>query len=255
MIRAALLLLLLPQAADAACRQALALGLDVSGSVDANEYRLQLDGLATALNSDAVQRILFAQPDAPIRITVFEWSGPEDHHIILPWTSLDNAASLANITGTLQGHQRRSAAPTTAIGSAMLAGFTMLNQQSACWKRTLDLSGDGPTNTGPRPQDIPASRTPPGVVVNGLVIGSGDQRGDDARIADIKELSSYYTTYVVRGPGAFVESALGFEDYANAMERKLLRELESLAIGQVLQPLPTLPPIGSWAHWDDPPRQ
>ena len=33
----------------AACRQALALGLDVSGSVDAVEYRLQTAGLAAAL--------------------------------------------------------------------------------------------------------------------------------------------------------------------------------------------------------------
>ncbi|WP_411890192.1 hypothetical protein [Yoonia sp. SDW83-1] len=40
MIRAACFLMLLPVTADAACRQALALGLDVSGSVDAAEYRL-----------------------------------------------------------------------------------------------------------------------------------------------------------------------------------------------------------------------
>ncbi|MCX8955594.1 DUF1194 domain-containing protein, partial [Ruegeria sp. NA] len=36
------------------CRQALALGLDVSGSVDSREYRLQLDGLASALTRPEV---------------------------------------------------------------------------------------------------------------------------------------------------------------------------------------------------------
>lgn len=43
-----LLIFGLPHAAQANCRLALALGLDVSGSVDSREYRLQLDGLANA---------------------------------------------------------------------------------------------------------------------------------------------------------------------------------------------------------------
>lgn len=233
MIRFALLVMLLPGMTQAACRQALALGLDVSGSVDAVEYRLQLDGLATALNSPDVRDVLFVQPDAPIEILVYEWSGPLNQTIVVPWTPIVTTADLAQMTATLRSHPRAVAAPTTAIGSAMLAGFGFLEQRPTCWKRTLDLSGDGQTNTGPRPQDIGEDRTPIGVVVNGLVIGSGDMRGDDERFADIKELSSYYTSYVIRGPGSFVEVALGFEDYAAAMERKLLRELASLVMGEI----------------------
>ena len=39
------------------------------------------------------------------------------------------------------------------------------------------------------------------------------------------------------GLGAFVEEARGFEDYAQAMRRKLLRELQVLAVsGRVLPP-------------------
>ena len=69
--------------------------------------------------------------------------------------------------------------------------------------------------------------------MNGLVIGADDPNIGDARHADIKELSSYYTAYVISGPGAFVETASGFANYAAAMERKLLRELSALAVGQV----------------------
>jgi len=61
---------------------------------------------------------------------------------------------------------------------------------------------------------------PTDVVINGLVI----------EVANIQELSAYFDAYVIRGSGAFVEVALGFEDYAAAMERKLLRELQSLAL-------------------------
>ncbi|MEL6838721.1 MAG: DUF1194 domain-containing protein [Pseudomonadota bacterium] len=234
MIRLLACLLAWPIAADAACRQALALGLDMSTSVDAVEYRLQLDGLAAALNSDSVQQVLFARTDAPVRISVYEWSGPPNQTLILPWTTLHAPSDLATATAVLRNHERLVAAPTTAIGAALLYGFDLLEQQPDCWRRTLDLSGDGETNTGPRPQDIADSRTPTGVVVNGLVIGAGNAGGDDHRFADIKALSSYYRQHVTRGPGSFVEVALGFEDYASAMERKLLRELASIAIGQVV---------------------
>lgn len=221
MIRAVLLLMCLPHMAHAACRQALALGLDVSGSVDAVEYRQQLDGVAAALQSRAVQDVLFMHPGAPITVAVYEWSGPEDQSVILPWTPITDPAALTAAVAQLQANQRQPAAPTTAIGSAMLAGFVLLDQQPTCWKRTLDLSGDGRANTGPRPQDIAPRLLPTGVVVNGLVING----------ATDAELATYYKSYVVRGTGAFVETATGFADYAQAMERKLLRELESMVMG------------------------
>ncbi len=236
MIRLAALLSALPGALQAACRQALALGLDVSRSVDAQEYRLQLDGLAAALNSPQVQQVLFTPPDAPVHVLVYEWSGPRDQTVIVPWTALADAGALADVSAILHSQSRADAAPSTAIGSAMAAGFSYLAEQPSCWRRTLDLSGDGQANTGPRPQDI-WRQMPAGVVVNALVIGSGNMRGDDERFADIKQLSSYYRTRVIQGPGAFVEVALGFEDYAAAMERKLLRELASIAIGDATQAL------------------
>lgn len=233
-MRCAFLLLCLPCMAEAACRQALAFGLDVSSSVDAGEYRMQLDGLATALRSQAVQEVLFVQPDAPIEVLVYEWSGSDDQAIVVPWTPIVTEYDLTDITLTLRNHLRAPASTTTAIGSAMLTGFDYLEEREGCWKRTLDISGDGPTNTGPRPQDIGSERTPTGVIVNALVIGSGNLRGDDERFADIKELSSYFRTNVIRGQGSFVEVALGFENYAEAMERKLLRELASLVLGQAI---------------------
>jgi len=232
MIRLCLLLLLLPGLAHAACRQALSLALDVSSSVDDEEYQLQLDGVIAALNAQAVQEILFIQPDAPIRIHVFEWSGPVNQTILVPWTELRTPADLAQVTILLGNHRRGVRAPTTAIGSAIRAGYRYLETHTDCWKRTLDISGDGETNVGPPPETVAEAERPVGVTVNGLVIGAGDQDGDDERFVDIKQLSAYYQTKVIRGPGAFVEVALGYEDYARAMERKLLRELASIAIGQ-----------------------
>ena len=209
------------------------MGLDVSGSVDDEEYQLQLQGVIAALNAPDVQDVLFMQPEAPIRLHVYEWSGPINQTIIVPWTAIQTPADLAQVSGLLAGHQRGVRAPTTAIGSAILAGFSYLNPQTDCWKRTLDLSGDGETNVGPLPETIGDDQRPVGVVVNGLVIGAASVDGETQRFVDIKQLSAYYTANVIRGPDAFVEVALGYEDYAAAMERKLLRELASIAIGQL----------------------
>ncbi len=233
MIRYCLPMLFLPAMADAACRQALSLGLDVSSSVDQSEYSLQLEGVIAALNAPVIVDILFLQPDAPVRIHVFEWSGPVNQTVIVPWTTLNTPADLATVTGLLRSHRRGVPAPTTAVGSALLAGFGYLEQHPDCWIRTLDLSGDGETNTGPLPEDIPDSQTPSGVTVNGLVVGSGNFFGDQVSRNALADLEVYYRDNVIRGPVAFVEVAQNYDDYAATMERKLLRELSALAVGQI----------------------
>jgi hypothetical protein len=235
-IRAAALMVCMCGPALADCRQALALGLDVSGSVDEREYALQINGLAAALLAPEVAEALLSQPRVPVHLAVYEWSGPDHQALLLPWTEITDAAALAGAVATIRTARRQNGTLTTAIGSAILTGFGLLNQKTHCRTRTLDLSGDGLSNTGPRPQDVGRDQT--GITVNGLVIGAPDINGD-ARLAEIKELSSYYRAYVVRGTGAFVEIALGFEDYETAMRRKLLRELTSLAIGDA-GPAPTV---------------
>ncbi len=204
----------------APCRQALVLGLDVSGSVDAVEYRQQLDGLAGALMQPQVQAALLALPGAPMRLAVFEWSGPDSQRLVLDWVTLDSAAVLAGVADDLRQVQRVPMDVSTAIGAAKRYGDGLLAGQRSCWRRVLDLSGDGPSNTGPRPQDSPMAR---GVVVNGLVIGAeGGLAGP---------LAAYYRAHVITGPDAFVEEARDFADYQEAMARKLLREVPVMVLG------------------------
>lgn len=238
MIRAAacaLLAALSAGPAGAACRQALALGLDVSGSVDAAEYRLQRDGLAAALTDPAVAALILATPDAPIRLAAYEWAGPGRPLLIVDWVEIDSRATLDALATRLRAPGQPPVAGSTDIGMALRAGFTLLDRQAECWKRTLDLSGDGRANIGADPALVRAE-APPGTTVNGLVIGADGQNVTDARAMDIKELSSYYRTQVITGPGAFVVTALGYEAYAEAMTAKLIRELAPVAIGALDPP-------------------
>ncbi|WP_299282647.1 DUF1194 domain-containing protein [uncultured Tateyamaria sp.] len=218
---------------NAACRQALALGLDVSGSVDAREYRLQMDGLAAALDSARVRQALLIMPDTPVELLVYEWSGPEDPAVILPWTAVVNEPALNAIIGALRATERRQATPGTALGLAMREGVAHLNERPECWKRTLDLSGDGKSNLGPRPVDVKPEIEPTGITINALVIGADAPTLGDTRQAEISGLSAYFHSNVIVGSDSFVETALGFEDYGIAMARKLERELETIILGQV----------------------
>lgn len=241
MIRAACLALGICAASQGAaeCRQALALGLDVSGSVDAREYRLQLGGLANALSDPQVRGKLMAMPDAPVRVMVYEWSGPADQVVIVPWSEINSPAALDIVIETLRQTTRRDATPGTALGQAMQQGAAFLTQQATCWKQTLDLSGDGKSNLGPRPREVRDALEATGITINGLVIGVDDPKISDIRQSEISALSAYFQAEVILGPNAFVQTALGFSDYARAMRQKLLRELDGMVFSQAkATPLP-----------------
>ncbi len=229
MIRAFILLccLLATPPAQAQCRQALLLALDVSGSIDNREYRLQLDGLAAALKHPDVQRALLGMPSTPVHLAVFEWSSPVHQRKLVDWTAVTGREDLERVTARLAATRRVVAPPGTGLGTAMRFGAELLREKSSCWKRTLDISGDGKHNTGEHPRDVHIALSGSGITINALVIGADAPSGGDRRQVEIAELSSYFRVWVITGPDAFVETALGFDDYKAAMVRKLKRELES----------------------------
>lgn len=231
-----LLVMVLASQARSACRQALLLGLDVSGSVDSREYRLQLSGLAAALRHPEIVQALTAMPAAPVHLAVFEWSAPSYQRLLLNWTAITNEAVLATIAARLDTTSRNEAPPGTALGTAMLRGAILLAEQKDCWKHTFDISGDGKHNQGPHPRDVQQMLKTQSLTINALVIGADTADIGDQRQVEIGELVSYFSAWVILGPDAFVETALGFEDYNAAMVRKLKRELESPVLSSLSLP-------------------
>jgi hypothetical protein len=216
------------QPSFATCRQALVLGLDVSGSVDDREYILQTQGLAQALTSPDVASAFLAMPDAWVDLAIFEWSGQYSQTMIQPWTTVRSEADLSQVAQRLQGHKKSLTDLTTAIGAAMRFAQDLLAQKPKCWQATFDISGDGKSNNGPRPQDVRGQMS--GTIVNALVVGASPLRGvagDD----DTAALTAYFTAYVIDPDQGFIETARGFDDYQAAMERKLVKELQVIAIG------------------------
>jgi hypothetical protein len=205
------------------CRLALALALDVSSSVDAREYRLQTEGLAAALLAPDVAEAILATPEQPVRLLVYEWSGWHQQVVRQDWTtigSLDDLGAVAAQLGTLT---RSFEQYPTALGMGLIFGAQQLARQPDCAERKLDVAGDGTNNDGAAP-DVARRQVPSlfqGITINGLVIGS-----------DVQVLGRYYRTFVVQGPGAFVEVAEDYRDFERAMRRKLLRELAVIQMSE-----------------------
>lgn len=219
--------LLLATGADA-CRLALALALDVSGSVDEAEYRLQMDGLADALADPEVSAAIFAMPGAPVSLAVFEWSSSDYQRLVQDWVTVTDQAALTALVARLRGWQREPAPEATGIGAAMEYGKALIDRGPACWKQTLDISGDGKNNDWPTPRDLAHSGRLSGMTINALVV---TQDGRGIQPPEPGELPAYFQALVIQGPGAFVEVARGFQDYAAAMHRKLLKELATQPLG------------------------
>ncbi|MCP5080757.1 MAG: DUF1194 domain-containing protein [Alphaproteobacteria bacterium] len=226
---------LLAQPAEA-CRQALILGLDVSSSVDRQEYALQRRGLALALTDSQVAAAMIGGPGNELELAVFEWSGHSYQSLLVDWTSIDSTETLQTIANRLFSGTRTSATRPTAIGEAMLFAQALFAERPDCLVHTLDLSGDGKNNDGAEPDMIKPLLANAGVVINGLVIGI-DQSDLQYGETSVAELTSYYQSNVITGPFAFVETALGFEDYRKAIKQKLLREMIP-ALAQ-MEPAPT----------------
>ncbi len=207
--------------AGAACRLALALGLDVSRSVDAADYAIQKEGLVAALADPAIVDA-FLKPRDRVAFAVYEWSGQARQDIVVDWTVVSGADDLARIRTDIARHDRPAALLPTGLGAALDFGRSLLDRAPDCRARTLDISGDGRSNDGRTPAEVHAAEDFGDALVNGLAIG-----GHEADIA------AYYRREVIRGPGAFVEIARTQADFPRAIRRKLERELTEPLFGRI----------------------
>ena len=219
MLRLVLLALCFGQPAGADCRLALALAVDVSRSIDSQDYVIQTDGLAAALEDREVRSAIFG-PEGEVALAIYYWSGKGYQDLVQPWVILDGPEALDAAIWEIRRTPRPEAPLATALGNALSYGLDLMAEAPDCERRVIDVAGDGRNNDG-----ISVARTYEredftGITVNGLAVGEHE--------ADIVE---YYAGEVIRGPGAFVELAPRQTDYPDAIRRKLLRELEGPMIG------------------------
>lgn len=195
-----------------ACETALLLAIDVSGSIDAADYRLQADGLAAALSDPAVTEVLVRDQ---VALAVVQWSGAGQHALSLPWQRMLTPEAVAAFAARAAALPRAFQGSDTAVGQAIDFALDQFSAVSDCRRKVIDISGDGQENAGFTDARARARAITAGVALNAIAI---EDPGPGVPI------TTYYRTRIIT-PGGFVVTARGLGDYAGTLRLKLLREL------------------------------
>lgn len=230
----------LPAQAEARCLDvALVLAVDGSSSVDGAEYHMQKHGIADALRDPEV--IAAMRQAGDVAIAVIFWGDSSQPHQTIGWFRIADRKD-----GDLLA-QRVESAPrnvkgSTGLGGGLVAALDMIADADFCANRAIiNVSGDGAetvyrrqTRNVPKPEEARARAEEAGVTINALAISN--QEGG---------LKDYFASQVVTGPGAFVMEVKNYESFAEAMRRKLIREITPMAVSGLALPA---------ASWSEPSR-
>lgn len=206
----------------------LVLAVDTSSSVDRQEFQLQMQGLARAFRHPDVLAALEAAGPRGVAVAVLQWSSTHRQTLAVPWTHLTGPARARAFAERIGRTPRYVGSGGTGIAGALDAAAAELADNGfAGARRAIDVSGDGRANMGARPTRARDRVTGDGITVNGLAILNEETR-----------LDRYYLDNVIGGPGAFLITAAGYQDFARAIRRKLIREIAGARIVEAPAPGP-----------------
>ncbi len=207
----------------------LVLAVDTSLSINADEYAIQMGGLALAFRNPHVVSAIEAAGDNGIAVALVQWGIGEQQEITVSWTHVYDRASAKLFAHAIEATPRRFFGKGTGITRALQFSSSIFKGNGFQGRRrVIDISGDGRNNSGRPPAPMRDRVVAAGIVVNGLAILDGDIT-----------LGLYYAEHVTGGTASFVIIADTFHDYPVAIRNKLQREiLAPLAA----QPANTAPP-------------
>jgi hypothetical protein len=202
----------------------LVLAVDASSSVSADEFDLQMRGLAAAFRApEVVQAIAETEPRG-IAVALVQWSSPGSQVVAVDWTVVDVPASVEALARRIEGSGRLILGETSIEGALTFSMGLLRNSSFAADRRVIDVSGDGQSNWGPDPDAVRDQAIASGITINALAVAN-----------EQPNLGAYYRDHVIGGPGAFVLTADDYDDFARAIRAKLLQEIG----GEVLSSVPT----------------
>ena len=194
-----------------ACAVALILLVDISSSVSEKNYELQKRGIAEAFKDPQIQKTIEAQPGG-LALSLHEWT--DTSNVSIPWVILKTKKDSEDLSNKILNLQY-AIGMTTSMGDAIIKGIEYF-YSTPCEpeRKVIDVSGDGPSNTGVEIEVARKKAIDNLVTINGMPIITTVEPG----------LSDYYIDKVIT-PDGFVLSADGYEDFTRAIKRKLIFEI------------------------------
>jgi len=213
----------------------LVLAVDVSASMDLEEYKFQRQGYVEAIRHPEFIRAISHLPRQRIAVTYVEWSSSDRQNVIVPFREIDGPETAEMFAAALEAAPAKRGAGTS-ISRAIEFGANLL-----WWNRfegdrmVLDISGDSPNLSGGPVSFARDNAVARGIVINGLPIIIRPTEGPFT-------VEEYYAACVIGGPGSFMLPARGIGEFAEAVRQKLIREVAGLPQAMIA-PVSATPPI------------
>lgn len=208
----------------------LVLALDVSASVDGQEYDLQRQGFAEAFRSSKVVNAIQRGPYKRIAVSAVQWSGQSEQAIAIPWTIVSGRESADLLGASFATMPRRYFSGRTDIaGTIEFASAYALAAPVRAPRHVVDISGDGLDNVRYATHNERDRAVLAGLTINALAI-----------LNEVPDLDNYYRRYVVGGPQSFVMTTRNYRTFSISILRKLLREINTQFLTTIQPPELTL---------------
>ena len=203
----------------------LVFAVDISYSMDATEQRLQRQGYVEALRSEPFLNALKSGSTGRIAVTYLQWASEYDQDVLVPWTVIDGPASASAFAEQLANAPYRRAQRTSISGAIDASVKLFAGNGFASARQVIDVSGDGPNNSGRPVTQARDEALALGMTINGLpLVGIRSFMSP----ADIAELDIYYEDCVIGGFDAFMVPVRDAQSFVEATRTKLVREIASL---------------------------
>jgi hypothetical protein len=223
---------------------ALILAVDVSQSVDEDRYRLQIEGMAKALEDKAVADTITSGPYGRIAVQFLMWA--DGVETTIPWQIISNSQEASAFANLMRRQRPRKGEYTCMARMMRTVSEDMLDDLPFTASRTvLDISGDGIDNCADTSavEDERDGLLRRRVTINGLpiivsgendVVGAGAYRAPGFGLRPLSRepgvettLDHWFKDHVIGGQGAFVQPSQGYEDISRAFRQKFLNEISS----------------------------
>ncbi len=200
----------------------LVLAVDVSYSMDPDEQALQREGYRLALTSKEFLQALHEGTHGKIAITYIEWAGQHDQLVVMPWRLIDGPEAADAVSAEIGRAPYRRASRTSISGGLQFSSSLFANSGYRGLRRVIDVSGDGPNNSGVPVTPVRDEIVAKGITINGLpLMLKRPYRG----MMDVGHLDWYYEDCVIGGPGSFVIPVRDRAQFVEATRNKLVLEV------------------------------
>lgn len=186
-----------------------------------DELRIQREGYAAAINHPDIVRAIAQGAYGRIAVTMFEWAADFNQREVFGWTLVESQADADRLAKLIREAPATGQSRTSISGAITRGVELMLAAPYQGFRRVIDISGDGPNNQGAPVVEAREAALARRIVINGLPLMTQGGYGG----FNIGALDLYYADCVIGGPGSFIVPVSSWEQFPEAIRRKLVQEI------------------------------